>query len=935
MWQHNLSGDDLQGWPQNRPQNPERRARSVSPVKTFNAILLPPYVNAAKSASSDDLLSTVSMPSSVSADRLRELSRLPISRKLHITRANYAIPIPFTLQLPPKLSAPSTPKSSNASVALSPRSPSRLVFTGRSYEPMDLEESDDDRFGDLRDHQRDIHRENHARALASPPVPDKPPLTTASRKKVAKFVQKTQSVPLDQLSMIEEKSTRANSVKSKSLPLLPSSPAGADSPIKRALLRKPPPGMEPVLEAPVAKRVQSAILNEQPRIGSPEAPKMVTSKSTPLLNTKDTETRGRQPERAGVDNLAPPVVVNRYGPQPLNYAPAPPNGSLRQSTAFHHNLNNGTEAELRIAKRTFSDESHVSSVSSFSSVGDFFNVHFGASSPRPRDANVSPRALIKTSQQEATRNASGASTSSSTSEASQSSWNSVQKSLDFSLKDSVSNSSQSPEPKSDPKALDNNDIADDTIDADILPLNIPAKANSKLVKVDDTNNGAGIGFNFPNNTTNVTNQTKKKSLPARQSASSYSLVSPTGQIEIPNLDELSIEQTPGETEKIEPIGMPSRAARAHFKSMYGDSSTDSDSDSSFNSQFSKMNKTNKNELSPIKEMRAAPKNILATSPIRHARQRSMYNIDFESTDIQVSPHRKHNRSKSAADMVNLSPAKDFKFGNPNIEKKVPEAVSRADDKQQFVVAEPPQKVQYAVDFRTASETSRQEEPFHVKGPVDFYRRSARSTTSRSSHSEYHTPAASDIASSYQSSRTAGETASTAPTDNDSVMIDLTKDGYNVCMIKRNDSQMSYRSVIEKTKDGKDVEVVLVDEEDEADTSFNDRDDLSSIYSKYMSDWVVRSDSVKSAASEVSTASTNSWCNSEKNFQVKSIVAARREQEYKQLRAPNLPQKLMPILEQQVSDKTRQTYTKQGNDRNQTVESGYFDYMAGKNYSFIA
>lgn len=936
MW-NRLSDDIL--------HTPVRGLASSSPDKALNRLSLPPYILNGHNESLEDLASQLlapspgqsPLPTSVSADRLRELLRLPISRKLHITRSNYAIPIPFTLQLPPKLSAPSTPNNSApSSVALSPRSPLRLVFTGKSYEPMDPESEEDN-----------LYRTNVSPAA-------KPPSTTASRKKIAKFVQKTHSVPLDQLSMIEEKLTRANSMKTKSLPLLPGSPASTGP--RRALLRKPPPEMDPVLEAPVAKRVQLAVLTKDVETAS----KLVTSRLTPLLS--GAEPRVAHPHQ----NLAPPEMVNR-NMVPTISTVTPPNGCLRQSTAFHHNLNNGAVAELRIAKRSFSDESQVSSVSSFSSVGDIFN-HLITTSPRPM--KVSPRLLLQNSQERKL------STQSAERGKVQNLWNSVQKSLDISVKDS----DQDQESEEDEEE---NDIADDTIDADILPLNVPAK------KVDD-NSGAGIGFNFPNNNTNVTNGKKKKSSPARKSHSSYSLMSPEGQIEIPNLDDLRVDSPNSRSDKIEPIGMPSKAAREHFKSMYGES-TDSDSDSSFNSQFSKLNRSANAQLSPIKE--TSQPRLLAASPIRHARQRSMYNIDFGS-EVQVSPQRKHTRLKSAADLANLLPAKGFKFGGilpglKNVEKQQRIQQGNLQPAQQastetqgdrgkigrenirtqgvavpafakelpsvpIVVAEPPRKVQYAVDFKRAKEHPSHED-FSVKEPVDFYHRSTLSATaSRSSHLTYQT--ASEIASSYQSSRTARETVSTAPTDNDSVVIDLTKDGYNVCMIQRNDSQLSYRSVIEKTKDGKDVEVVLVEEED-------DRDDLSSIYSRYMNDWVSRSDSVRSSASEASTTSANSWCNSESNFQVRSMVAARREHEYKNLRSPALALNTkmgqnIGKMGQKSSQKTSQNNGKMGQMANQRnfvntntaaqkvgprfgtkkalpVASAYHDYMAGKSYSFIA
>ncbi|GEQ67133.1 hypothetical protein JCM33374_g796 [Metschnikowia sp. JCM 33374] len=116
------------------------------------------------------------------------------------------------------------------------------------------------------------------------------------------------------------------------------------------------------------------------------------------------------------------------------------------------------------------------------------------------------------------------------------------------------------------------------------------------------------------------------------------------------------------------------------------------------------------------------------------------------------------------------------------------------------------------------------------------------------------------------------------------------------MISRNESTTSYKSTIEKTKDGKNVEVVLVEEDEECD----DRDDLSSIYSRYMTNWedrnrsrhqhdpivapnmgLVRKPSTYSETSEASDGSGLSWAaSSESNFQVKSLASIRRQQGYK-------------------------------------------------------
>lgn len=940
-----------------------RRARSASPVKSNYRLSLPPYLTTPNFAAlgdlTDDLSSTFSSPS-VSQDQLRELSRSPISKKLHITRSNYAIPIPFTLKLPPKLSqsAPTTP---NKSASASPKSPSRLVFTGRSYEPFESEPEEE-------------YDYDNTFARQPPPLPDKPPAVTSSRKKVAKFVQKTQSIPLDQLSMIEEASTRANSVKSKALPLVPASPISA-GPSTRRILRKMPSDMEPVLEAPTARRELSILHGDAPSFSlltrdsaaspfidsQPPQREVIAAESntfTPreAIATESTPYAPRRPAEASVSRIAE-APVRSAQPQENSQ------GKLPHSTAFHHNLNNGSE-ELRIGKRTFSDESCVSSVSSFSSVGDFFNVGSYAYGPKSRPELRQQPQLVQTAQIQVERNASTKSYTSTSSADSMSSWNSVQKSLDFSLKDSASNETRGSE-------ADKTYVTDSLVSEDeTLPLSIKEKNLAAPVEkdveedveedieedVEEANNGAGIGFNFPNDASNVTNVKSPKKKQVKASRSSFSIVSTSGQIEIPDLDNLQIQEDCSRSvnhatsstkisDIMEPIGMPSRAAREHFKAIYGESLADSDSDSSFNSQFSKLNQTATKKLSPIKKtasIGSGPATSTRSSPVRHARHRSMYNIDFDNLEDKT-PNRNHSRSKSTADSIdfvssceplrlNRGSTKHIQTLSP--EKEQREAVTPAEPEIKIVVAEPPKKVEYAVDFKTANGNAEKEQVFHIKAPIDYYHRSTLSTPS---HSDYRTAGSSEFASSYQSSRTARETASTAPSDTNSVTIDLTKDGYNVCMIKRNDSQLSYRSVIEKTKDGKQVEVVLVDEDDDANVSNLDRDDLLSIYSRYMNDWVDRSDSVRSSLSEASTATANSWNNSETNFNVKSMASLKRNQAY--LKGQRPVKADVRLNQRSIRGKTNGPIENlhmkgpQVHQRGKIIENNYFDYSTGENYDF--
>lgn len=956
-----------------------RRARSASPTKMGPPPLRPGFE---KMYSSDDLVSVLSGASSTSgmtSRQLRELSRSPLLKNLHITRSSYAIPIPFTLQLPPRLSnsAPTTPKN-KASFRDLPKSPSRLIFTGKSYEALQSDSDSDRSFGERMDHFS--------------PGSAKPPAVTTSRKKVAKFVRKTNSVPADQLSMIEEAS-RANSMHSKALPLIPRAPEHHNSDgtvLAPVAIRVPSLTHEPgILDAGLYKNLHESTIDmsrQQEGMGlfhhtdmaqrteprpaqippsvssSSVSSKKMTRKAPPdMFPNNSAHTSGQAvvqhpapnlgpgraeismthrtgPARAGYN--IPPSSMENHGAQTEVLAPVLLN-TLRHSVAFHHNLN---DAELRIDKRTFSDESQVSSVSSFSSVGDYFNVNPYAYSTR--DLKIPPRGPLHQLRE------------------SNSPFLDVEipaKSAEADFPDTVLSSG----------------TADDTLDVDTLPLN-----SEPADEAEDSNRGAGFGFSFPNNESNVTNTKKPKA--ARPVHSTYASISTAGQIEIPDLAAMARPETaplhsaaslPTST-SMEPIGMPSTAAKSHFKSMFDGIGSDSDSESSFNSQFSKLNNDKQAEEKEATQLKPTARNLPLSSPVRHVRGRSMYNIDFDGLP-EASPERKHSRSKSADMLVTrtrplstrkyaaIRKSQTEKFliylgqgiqGKPgNLEeeqqalspaklpaKTLSQRASRSPNKPAYsptasdstvcpqVIVAPPKKVQYAVDFRAPSRLAERADSFSIKRPGSTY--DCTKPGSLCPESAYRSTPTSETASSYQSSRTARETASTAPTDTNSVVIDLTKDGYNLCMIQRNDSQTSYRSVIEKTKDGKDVEVVLVDEDDDNNNNNNnniskdlERDDLLSIYSRYMGDWVARSDSVRSAASDSSTATSSSWANSEANFHVKSMASLRREQAYKtgpspvKMRSPQKTGKFLSIREE--------------NARPEGGESHYYDYSAGDNYDF--
>lgn len=967
---------------------PERRARSTSPVKNRHSIALEFFPTLP--ASTEDQVSILSSNSRLSNspksyEHLLKLSRSPISKKLHISKSNYTIPIPLTLQLPPKLSqsAPTSPKLPETPN----RSPKKLIFNGLAYEAADS----------LSDSEKDT-------SFSRPTSPFKPPSLATSRKKMAKFVQKTQSIPLDQLSMIEEASinSRNSSVKSKELPSCPTSQLS----VKRTLLRKPPPDLEvtspviyaappivystspkvclipPVsrapLVAPVATTPPSVLLS-----GTPARPVIVERapivERSFIVETEGGDTRSSEiqlpiklnTEKCGPNQTLADTTIVAQTPLRVNISPAPQFetdevASLPHSKPYHHNLNLGSEAVLKINKRSFSDESNVLSVSSFSSVGDVLNLHHHSQCPSTKqNARISSSIASYLKQNNLDRNSSFKNDISPAA-----SFNCTQR--------DEKETSDVPEgtnhQRCESKGLPPLPCVDE--DAPTPPLNITRVVTTSAddiegndldeIKLDvDDNNGAGRGFNFPNDSSNVTNseEARKRKLAKRgmkSSTSGFSLRSSTGQIEIPDLEDTEVlleyarvkytgvgfddllrasSDTSKESGSMEPIGVPSQAAKEHFQTMYGDRSADTDSDSSFNSQFSKLN-TGPKLASPIKKVSESTSlgNISSqSSPIRHARHRSMYNIDFDLTDLPAAPALKHMRSKSIAAPGKMAERPE------TIAQKSKSPQQEDEETPLILVTEPPKKIQYAVDFKDAS-ASRSHFGFPVTMPNDYYQRSRssldhRSVINNSSRDSFSTPLHSDTASSYQSSKTARATASTAPSDSGSVVIDLTKEDYNVHMIKRHDSTMSYRSVIERTSDGKAVEVVLVEEDEEIPRE--DRDDLLSIYSRYMNDWLERSDTVRSSGSEQSDISANSWANSESNFHVKSMASLRRTQAYNndgKLRIPDdirqeetkmaivkTIRKALPIqAKAELRIPPKGTRTKEGN---------YFDYSATEKYDF--
>lgn len=514
--------------------------------------------------------------------------------------------------------------------------------------------------------------------------------------------------------------------------------------------------------------------------------------------------------------------------------------------------------------------------------------------------------------------------------------------------------------------------------------------------LDDGNSGVGRGFSFPNDMSNITNSEEARKRLEQQrimntSISKKRVNRSSKQIEIPNLDDLDsllsyklletrhngvsfndLQQVKADSldkadnSDIEPLGVPSLAAKQHFSKMYGDKDT---SCSELDSSFEKTNfKPSKPLSSPPKLMpTSASLGAISSrkSPIRHARHRLMYNFDFADIYNEPSPQNsissgkqsnKHKASKSISEPPQVpkqASASTQEAGKEPAKTASEPAIEGQHDEENdqnlnIVVAEPPKKVQYAVDFRDASSCRKPESnPYNTNFENDYYNaKSSDPDREGRPPSEHSQQISGSSQSKFSDSMvTARETISTAPTDTDSITIDLTKEDYNVCMIKRNDSTMSYRSIIEK-RNGRPVEVVLVEEDEEqlptAKPAREDRDDLLSIYSRYMNDWDRQRKPIRKSSTRlsVSQASEESWARSETGFRVKPKDAIRkRDGHVRKATMPNLEQfRNNSMLER--SNSKRIQLTPKLSVRGEPIANGnynrgnnYFDYNGTENYDF--
>ncbi|KAK6458086.1 uncharacterized protein RJT20DRAFT_28844 [Scheffersomyces xylosifermentans] len=469
-----------------------------------------------------------------------------------------------------------------------------------------------------------------------------------------------------------------------------------------------------------------------------------------------------------------------------------------------------------------------------------------------------------------------------------------------------------------PSMVKGTDVQISTAKNTLASYSDPREVTQKLKETSDSENeGAGPKFSFPNSSANITNndEIRRRTLASnsfRSNISRHSFMSKsTGQIEIPDLSDkamiksypssksvnlyngatfddvqsetsMSAEEKEEDTSKLAPIEFPSKEAkeviRQQYKLMHEDADSDTDMESSVRYSFYSQPRFAKTlpsipddeSAEPSTPSRISMAAKSSKSPVKHARHKSMYNIDFNINDFakdlepeskNISKKNVHSRSRSVDFSTLLNQKVPTKRAIPEVEK------ATQVETLAFAVAEPPSQVRYAVDFKEAADSGETTSflPTHPTMKDINERKSLAREISRKAMENARIDTwlptgkknaqdeiSSTSASSYQSSKSDKPHSASSESDTESVVIDLTKEDYDVCMVNRNNSTLSYKSVTEKTKDGKEVEVVLVEDEND--------DDLLSIYSKYRNNsWLFRSNSISSTTSSMasSTASYDS------------------------------------------------------------------------------
>ncbi|CUM63613.1 uncharacterized protein PRCAT00001195001 [Priceomyces carsonii] len=981
MFKVNRSTEDLHGLGQRRNID-RRRARSSSPVK--NRRFLPSNSQGEFSRSLEDLRSVCSGGSNLSYEQLKLLSNSPISRRLHINSdsSKYVIPIPFTLQLPPKLSQKNIEKERSRSpspLRLPPRrggtsrmKQTKLIYTGLKYEKIgSLSESE------LEEEEINIKLNEISR---------RPPPVSQNKSKALKYIHKSCLSSLDVLSVIEEaslneKSSRRSSVKSIKSKLLPALPA-------RPLENKQLPSIAGLGDAikstkiPTNYTLPSLLLNRRPsgRIVFAHTPTVEQNENTSSRLITDPNLEEEKPLRP-ISNLVTSLL---------------PRSRTQDNLSFFLSDNVPVENRdhyLKIHKRSFSDESYVSSAVSFTSGCESMSYNLSNQSYGNIDAQsdyISRNPKIFASSYPSNRiqssipscDESETSFTTDDSECTEKSWDSTKKSINldnrnseldsthdesahfdpaqkelpprpqllhspnsiknitnlFSIERTGSDTCESSPIKASNSYSNSNSASDSDSENECITRTVSKLYQSSgepLIESnicdDSLNNGAGKMFSFPNNSSNATNSDEARKLLTKDSTSSGKAprcFKPGGVIVIPDLEEIRLsshkslgpscshngiafDDIPSESSKteessgssdceseLEPIGVPTSAAKSVIQDQFKlvtNAESDTDSEPAKVSLYSDVliSRSTPNLLLDDNKHKPAAKsfeNSVARdknySPAcsKHRRRKSMYSIDFfpendnRNDDLTASATSAHVKSKSV----------DFALLNEELSLlKCDSKPSRSMSNDQkpvdneiyplkINIAEPPSKVDYAIDFneaedltqRSADNMSERSNDIKLRtktkshnpssfGKFDHFRKDLNKAKRKSSGGNQ----SSTSYSSYQSSRSLMASSLTSLSDNNSVVIDLTKEKYDICTIQRNNSTQSYKSVTEKTKDGKHIEVVLVDEED--------RDELESIYSKYLkSSWLKRAESMVSQSSVASSVSFESKADSTSQLKLK-------------------------------------------------------------------
>lgn len=793
----------------------ERRARSTSPAKNRKSL-----TNEFKDVDND----MWSVKSSPIPDRIQNLSSSPRARKMLVTpspgNSKYVIPIPFTLQLPPKLTRPSddevgrtrsssperTPISSRnsspsrASETTTRGKPVRLVYTGSQYEKLDTS-NDDDSDND------EAYEQRLQKQINLPPRP-------------AGFIRR---LAPDELSVINEASEASS---------------------RRSTIKQGTSMHQPTRDhTPVCSDLTSSL----------ESPATITRASPERLSFKD-------PAYETAICSAGNSLVSSFGSTGT---------SLNFSERRKITVSRSTTRQTRLSSDMSSASNGSASSRSVSSWNSGLEIVRSGPTVDEITRPSQPVAQVLSTSSLSDLDSNGNSTWVSRSESSV-----ATKPLQISHSVATMAGNNTPPPPTLPpifgrhvtlspsaskSALLYNDAVENLIAGyyeDTLQSDGAVDDSVSVDSISDGsfNAGAGKSFSFPNSTANITNsdvmrmRQLSQGSSARESTRGRLFKSADGCIEIPDLDRLEVKSKDydfdyGEnvssyapsrfslaksstSSGLEPLGAPCTEALDYVKNNFGDIHT-SDESSDFESYQMRRPAatTHDKPLPPVASTATTTQPGLARRlPARHNRHKSMFNVDF-MLENGAPKLATHSRSRSLPAV-----AQDLDAAALDI-----------------VVAEPPTPVQYPVDFKDHPELS--DGLFHQThyNLIDINRTLSKLTVSDGT-SGAPKPISNQTLSnplSYQSSDSAPSELTLA-SDADSIVIDLTEDKFEVCTIQRNDTVLSYRSITEKTQDGRPIDVVLV-EDDEA----TERD-LESLYSKYRNTWVKRSNSSASTASTFSS-----------------------------------------------------------------------------------